>query len=146
MLKLLYGPTFTSVHDYWEKTIALIIQTFVGKMMFLLFNMLSRFVIAFLPSSKCLWISWLQSPSTVILEAKKINSVSVSIFSSSICHEMVRSGECCFKPAFSLYSFTFIKMLLSSSSVLPLRWYHLHIWSYWYFSRHSSFQLVIHPG
>ena len=71
------------------KTIALTIQTFVGKVMSLLFNMLSRFVIAFLPRSKCLLISWLQSPSTVILEPKKIKSVTVSIVSPSICHEMM---------------------------------------------------------
>ena len=63
------------------KTIALIRQTFVGKKIFLLFNMLSRLVIAFLPRSKCLLISWLQSPSTVILEPKKIKSVTGSIFS-----------------------------------------------------------------
>ena len=56
-------------------------------MMSLLFNMLSKFVIAFLPSSKCLLISWLQSPTTVILEPKKIKSVSV--FSPSICHEVM---------------------------------------------------------
>ena len=56
--------------------------------MSLLFNMLSRFVIAFLPRSKCLLISWLQSPSTVILEPKNIKSVTVSIVSPSICHEV----------------------------------------------------------
>ena len=63
------------------KTIALTRQPCVGKMMSLLFNTLSRFVIAFLPRSKCLLISWLQSPSTVILEPKKIKSVTVSIVS-----------------------------------------------------------------
>ena len=62
---------------------------FVGKVMSLLFDMLSRFVIAFLPGSKCLLISWLQSLSTVILESKKIKSVTVSTFSSSICHEVI---------------------------------------------------------
>ena len=70
------------------KTIALTRWTFVGKVMSLLFNMLSRFVIVFLPRSKYLLISWLQSPSTVILEPKKkIKSVTVSIFSLSIYHE-----------------------------------------------------------
>ena len=63
------------------KTTALTRQTFVGKVAYLLFNMLSRLVIAFLPISKCLLISWLQSPSTVIVEPKKIKSVTVSIFS-----------------------------------------------------------------
>ena len=68
-LSLLYSPTLTSVHDY-RKTIALTRWTFVGKAMCLLFNTLSRFVIALLPKSKHLLISWLQSPSTVILEPK----------------------------------------------------------------------------
>ena len=71
------------------KTIALTRQTFVCKVMSLLFNMLSRLVIAFLPRSKRLLISWLQSLSTVILEPKKIKSVTVSIVSPSICHEVM---------------------------------------------------------
>ena len=71
------------------KTIALTVQTFVSKIVSLLFNMLSRFVIAFLPRSKHLLISWLQSPSAVILEPKKIKSVSVSIVSPSISHEVM---------------------------------------------------------
>ena len=73
-LNLLYGSTLTAKHDYW-KTMALTRQTFVGKVMSLLFNMLSRPVIVFLPRGKCLLISWLQSPSAVILEPKKIKSV-----------------------------------------------------------------------
>ena len=71
------------------KTIALTVWTFVGKVMSLLFNMLSRFVITFLPRNKCLLISWLQSPSTAILEPKKVTSVTVSIVSSSIFHEVM---------------------------------------------------------
>ena len=71
------------------KTKGLTRQTFVGKVMSLLYNMLSRLVIAFLPRSKCLLISWLQSPSAVILESKKIKSVTVSIVSLSICHEVL---------------------------------------------------------
>ena len=71
------------------KTIALTIQTFVSKVLSLLFNTLSRLVIAFLPRSKCLFISWLQSPSAVILESKKIKSVTVSIVNPSICHEVM---------------------------------------------------------
>ena len=66
------------------KTIALSIQTFVSKVMFLLFNMPSRLIVAFLPRSKCLLLSWLQSPAAVILESKKIKSVTVSIVSPSI--------------------------------------------------------------
>ena len=73
VLYLLYGQTVSSVHDSWKKkNIALTIQTFVGKVMSLIFNMLSRFVIAFLPKSNCPLISWLQSPTTVTLEPKKI--------------------------------------------------------------------------
>ena len=71
------------------KTIALTIQTFVGKVISLLFNMLSRFVIAFFPRSKHLLISWLQSPSAVILEPKRIKSVTASIVSSCICHDVM---------------------------------------------------------
>ena len=71
------------------KIIALTRWTFVSKVMFLLFNMLSKLVIAFLPRSKLLLISWLQSSSAVILEPKKIKSVTVSIVSPSICHEVL---------------------------------------------------------
>ena len=72
-----------------EKTVALTRQTFVGKVMSLFFNMLSRLVIAFLPRSKHLLISWLQSPSAVILEPKKIKSATVSTVSPFICHEVM---------------------------------------------------------
>ena len=71
------------------KTIALIRGTFIGKVMSLLFNMLSRLAIALLPRSKCLLISWLQSPSEVILEPKKTKSLTVSIVSPSICYEVM---------------------------------------------------------
>ena len=76
-------------HPYMttRKTIALTIWIFVSKVMSLLFNTLSRFVIAILPRSKCFLILWLQSPSALILESKKIKSVTVSTFSPSICHE-----------------------------------------------------------
>ena len=71
------------------KTIALTIWTFVGKVMSLVFNMLSRLVVTFLPRSKCLLISWLQSPSAMILEPRKIKSDTVSTVSPSICHEVM---------------------------------------------------------
>ena len=71
------------------KTIALTRRTFVGKVMSLLFNLLSRLVITFLPRSKCLLISWLQSPSAVILEPEKIKSDNVSPVFPSICHEVM---------------------------------------------------------
>ena len=71
------------------KTTALATWTFVGKVMSLLFNTLSTFVIVFLPRSKCLLISLLQSPSAVILEPKKVKSVNVSTVSVSICYEVM---------------------------------------------------------
>ena len=111
-------------HPYMttRKTIALTIQTFVGKVMSLHFNMLSRFVIAFLPRRKHLLISRLQSPSAAILELNKIKFVTASILSSSVCREVMGLGAMIlgfwmlsFKPAFSLSSFTFIKRLFMSS-------------------------------
>ena len=72
-----------------DKTIALTRRTFVGKVMSLLFNMLSRFVMVFLSRSKCLLISWLKLPSAVILEPKKRKSVTFSIVSPSICHDVM---------------------------------------------------------
>ena len=71
------------------KAMVLIIWIFGGKVMSLLFNMPSRFVIAFLPRSNHLFISWLQSPTTVILKPKKIKSVTVSTVSPSVCHEVM---------------------------------------------------------
>ena len=104
------------------KTIALTRQTFVCKVMSLLFNMLSRLVIAFLPRSKHLLISWLQLPSAVNLEPPKIKSVTVSIVSPSIYHEVTGPNAMIFifwmlsfKPNFSLSSSCFIKRLFSSS-------------------------------
>ena len=110
------------------KTIALTRWTFAGKVMSLLFNMLSRLVIAFLPRSKCLLISWLQSSSAVILEPQKIKSDTVSTISPSICHEVMGPDAMIFvfwilslKPTFPFSSFTFIKRLFSSSSLSAIR-------------------------
>ena len=117
-------------HPYMTtgKTIALTIWTFVGKVMSLLFNTLSRFVIAFLPRSKHLLILWMQAPSAVILEPKNIKSVTVSTISPSICHEVMGLGAMilvfwmlCLKPDFSLSSFTLIKRLFSSSLLSAVR-------------------------
>ena len=103
------------------KTIVLTIQTFVGKVMSLLFNMLSTSVIAFPPRRKHPLILWLQSPSAVILEPKKIKSVTVSIVAPSIYHEVTGPDAMIlvflmlsFKPAFSLSSFTFKRFFSSS--------------------------------
>ena len=87
-LSFLYSPVLTSIHDYW-KNIALTRWTFAGKVMSLLFNVLSRLVITFLPRSKHVLISWLQSPSVVILEPKKVKSGTVSTVSPYICHEVM---------------------------------------------------------
>ena len=104
-----------------RKTIILTRQTFISKVMSLLFNILSRLVIAFLPRRKHLLISWLQSPSRVILEPKKVKSLSFHCFLIYF-HEVMGPDAMTlvfwmlrFKPAFSLSSFTFIKRLLSSS-------------------------------
>ena len=101
---------------------------FVGKVMSLLFSMLTRLVIAFLPRSKHILISWLQSPSAVILEPRKIKSVTVSIVSPFICHEVMVPDTVIlvfsmlsFKPTYSLSSSTFIKRLFSSSSLSAIR-------------------------
>ena len=88
MLSFVYSLTLTSIHDYW-KNHSLVWTDFVGKVMSPLFNILSMMVIAFLPRSKCLLISWLQSPSAVILEPPKIKSDTVSTISPSICHEVM---------------------------------------------------------
>ena len=136
------------------KTIALTRWIFVNKVMHLLFNMLSRLVIIFLPRSKHLLISWPQSPSAVILETKKtaVFLVTVSTGSPSICQEVMGPDAMIFvfwmlsfKPKCSLSYFTFIKRFFSSS-LSAIRWCHLHIWGYWYFSRQSWFQLMLHPA
>ena len=109
------------------KTTALTRWTCVGNITSLLFNMLSRLMIAFLPRNKRLLISWLQSPSAVILEPKKIKFLTVSIVSPTICYEVMGPDALIlvfwmlnFKPAFSLSSFTSIKTL-SSSLLSPVR-------------------------
>ena len=121
-------------HPYMTagKSIPLTRWTFIGKVLSLLFNVFSRFVIVFLPRSKRLLISWLQSPSAVILEPKKIKSVTVSIVYPSVHHEVMGPDAMIFifwmlsfEPAFSLSSFTFIKRLRSDTlkaSVTPLTW------------------------
>ena len=102
--------------------------TFVGRVLSLLFNMLSRLIITFLPRTKCLLISWLQSPSAVILEPKKIKSVTASTFPPFIWHEVMGLHviilvfwmlNC--KPAFSLSSFSLIYRLFGSSSLSAIR-------------------------
>ena len=116
------------------KTIALNLQFLVGKVISLFFNTLSSFVIAILPRSKSLLISWLQSPSTVILEPKKLKSITVSIVSPSICYEEMGLKAMIlvfwmlnFKPvfftllSFTLLSLTFIKRLFSSSLLSAIR-------------------------
>ena len=113
-------------HPYMTtgKTIDLTRWTFVGNVLSLLFTMLCRLVITFLPRSKPLLISWVQSPSAVICEPKKIKTDTVSTVSPSIAHEVMRPDAMIlvfwmlsFKPTFSVSSFTFIKRLFISSSL-----------------------------
>ena len=130
---ILWHSTFFTVqlsHPYMTtgKTIALTRRTFVGKLMSLLLNMLSRLVITFLPRSKRLLISWLQSPSAVILEPPEIMFDIVSTVSPSISHQVMGPDamilvfwRLSFKPTFSLSSFTFLKRLFSSSSLSAIR-------------------------
>ena len=103
-------------HPYMTtgKTIALTRWTFVDKVMSLLFNMLSRSVITFLPKSKRLLISWLQSPSAVILEPRKIKSATVSTVSPSICHKVM--GPDAMILVFGMLSFKLIKTTSQSKS------------------------------
>ena len=105
-----------------RKTIALITQTFVGKVMYLLFNMLSRFIIAFLPRSKHLLISWLQSPSTVIWEPEKIKPAPVSTFFPFICHEVMGPDAMLF-------------VFLNVDFFLEIHWIHFY-WAPTMYTRH----------
>ena len=139
-------------HPYMTtgKIIALTRQTFVGKVMSLLFNLLSTLVITFLPRSKCLLILWLQSPSAGILEPRKMNSATVS---PSIWHEVMGPDAMIlvfwmlsFKPIFSLFSFTFIKRLFSSSSLLAIRVVSSAYLRLLIFLLQSWFQLVLLPA
>ena len=113
MLSLLYGSTLTFMHDYWKNHsfhyADLCWQSDVSA-----FNTLSRFVIAFLPRNKCLLISRLQSPSMVILEPKKIKSVTVSIVFPSICHEFMRQVLRFLNVEFSLLNVEFSLSLRQS--------------------------------
>ena len=131
---ILWRSAFFTVqfsHPYMTtgKTIALTRQTYVGKVMSLLLNMLSMLVITFLPRSKRLLISWLQLPPfPVILEPPNIKFHTVSTVSPSICHEVMGPDAMIFvfwmlsfKPSFSLSSFTFIKRLFSSFSLSAIR-------------------------
>ena len=97
-----------------EKNKSFSTRTSVGKVMSLLSNILSRLVIAFLPRSKCILISCMQSPSAVILEPKKIKSVTVSTISLSICHEVigldVDNGGAKLSASYPLFRFTFINV------------------------------------
>ena len=105
------------------------------------FNMPSRLVITFLSQSKHLLISWLQPLSAVILEPKKIKPITVSIFSPSICHEVMGQDTMIF--IFWMLSFkpAFHSPLSPSSRGSSLGWYHLHIWGYWYFPKQFDFSL-----
>ena len=127
-------------HPYWKN------HSFVGKVMSLLFNTVSRFVIAFLPRSKCLLISWLQLPSTVISKPPKIKSVTASTCPPFICHEV--TGPDAIMLVFERWVLGQLfhsplsptpRGFLVPLRFLPLEWYHLYIWGCWYFSQQSWF-------
>ena len=130
------------------KTIALTKWAFVGKVTSLLFDMLSRLVIAFPPRSKCLLISWLQSQSAVILEPPKIKSATVF---PSIFNEIMGLDVMIFvfwMLSLSQYFHSSLSLSSRGSLVLhflPQDWCYLHIWGYWYFSRQSWFHFVFLP-
>ena len=138
-------------HPYMTtgKTIALTRRTFVGKVMSLLLNMLSRLVINFLPRSKCLLISWLKSSSGVIFEPPQ-NKV-FHFFHGFPIYLPWSDGTRCHDLSFLNVVLSQLLSLSSRGSLVPLwlpplRWCHLHIWDYWYFFWQSWFQLVIHPS
>ena len=149
MLSLHYGPTLASVHDYWEKKTALTIQSFVSKwcLCFLIccVGLSSRF---FQEASFNFMVavticSDFQAQEKEICHRFHLFSIYLPWSDGTICHHLsilILS----FKLAFSLSSFTITKRLYSSSSLVPLEWYHLHIWSCWYFPQQSCFQLVTH--
>ena len=133
-------------------TTALTVWTFVSKVMSLLFNTSSRFVIAFLPRSNQILISWLQSPSTLILEPRKRKSVNTSNFSPSVCHEVMGPDAMIlvfwmlrFKRTFSLSSFTLIKKLFSSSLLSAIRVVSFAYLRLLIFLLAILFQLLTHP-
>ena len=135
-----------------KKTIALTIQTFARRVMSLLFNVFFRFVIAVLQRSNLLLISWLQSPSTVILKPPKRKSVTTFSFSSSIGH-VAMGPYAMILDFFNIQSQLFHSPPLPSSRgslfllhFLSLEWYHLHIWGCRCFSCLSGFQLVTQPA
>ena len=141
------------LHPYMTigKTIALTRWTFVGKVMSLLFNMLSRLVKAFFPRSKKFLISWLESPPAVILVSKKIKSVAVSTVFPSIWHEVMGPNAVIlvfwmlsFKPAFSLSYF--IKRLFSSSSLSAIKVVSSASLRLLILLLAAWFQLVFHPA
>ena len=140
-------------HPYMAtgKTIALARWTFFGKVMSLLFNVLSRLVITFLPRSNCLLISFLQSPPAVIFKPPKTKSLTVSIVSSSICHEVM--GPNAMILVFWMLSFQLFTLLFHfhQEALYFFAFCHkcgcyLYIWGYWYFSWQSWFQLVLHSA
>ena len=117
-------------HPYMTtgRTVVLTRWNFVSKVISLVFNTLSRFFTVFLPGSKCLLISWLQSQTTVILEPKKMKSFTVSIVSPSICHEVMGMDAkififwmLSFKPPFPLSYFTFVMRFFSSFSLSTIK-------------------------
>ena len=134
------------------KTMTFTRLTFLGKVMSLVFNILSRFVICFFPRSKHLLIPWLQSLATLILEPRKMKSDTVSTFFISSCHEVIGLDAMIFmfecwrlSQHFHLLFSPLSRGSLVSLHFLPLKWFNLRIWDCWYFSRQSWLQLMSPP-
>ena len=143
VLFFLYHPALTTIHDHWEDHSLDYMDLSWQSDVSLCF---STHLFAFLPRSNHLLISWLQSPSTVILEPKKRKSVTASTFSPSIYHKVMGLDAMIlvffflifsFKPDFSVSLLSLHLSSLVPLCFLPLEWYHLHIWDCWYFSHLS---------
>ena len=137
-LRLLYGSALSTIHDHWQEY-SLDYMDLSAGVMSLLFNTLSRFVVALLPRSNCLLISWLRSPSTEILELKERKFVTISTFSPSICHEVIGLDVMILVLLIFGLAWFFHSPPSPSSrdSLVPLcflllGWYHLHIWGCWF--------------
>ena len=152
VLSLLYGQ-LSYPYVTTGKTIVLTRQIFVGKVMSLLFNMLSRLVIAFLSRSQASF-NFMAAVTICSDFGAQENKVSLFPLFPYLFTSKVMGPDAMifvfwmssFKPSFSLSSFTFIKRLFSFSLLSAIGWCHLHVWAYWYFSWPSWFQLVLHPA
>ena len=152
VLSLLCGPTLTSINDYWKNHSCDLYWSLSAKW-YLCFLIFCIDLLQLSCQGATVLISWLQSPSAVIVESKKVKSVTVFTFSPSICYEamgldaMILVFECwVLRQLFHSPLWPSSRGSLVPLCFLPLEWYHLYIWGCWYFSWQSWFQPVIHPA